>query len=48
MPNQLLDEARVYRQAFKVASFAEAEELDRQCWRSRPPDGRFAAPELIR
>jgi len=48
MPKQLLDEARVNRQAFAVTSFAEAEEADRQYWRSRTPDERLAALELSR
>jgi hypothetical protein len=48
MPKQLLDEARVNRQAFSVTSFAEAEEADREYWRSRTPDERFEALELSR
>ena len=48
MPKQLLDEARVNRQAIEVASFAEAEEADREYWRSRTPDERFQALELSR
>jgi hypothetical protein len=48
MPKQLLDEARVNRQAFEVASFAEAEEADREYWRSRTPDERLEALELSR
>jgi hypothetical protein len=48
MSKQLLDEARVNRQAFVVTSFAEAEEADRQYWRSRTPDERLAALELSR
>jgi hypothetical protein len=48
MPKQLLDEARVNRQAFEVTSFAEAEEADRQYWRSRTPDERLEALELSR
>jgi hypothetical protein len=48
MPKQLLDEARVSRQAFEVTSFAEVEEADRKYWRSRTPDERLAALELSR
>jgi hypothetical protein len=48
MPKQLLDEARVNRHAFEVTSFAEAEEADRQYWRSRTPDERLEALELSR
>ena len=48
MPKQLLDEAHVNRQAFEVTSFAEAEEADREYWRSRTPDERLAALELSR
>ena len=48
MPEQLLDQARVNRQAFEVRSLAEAEELDREYWRSRTPDERLEALELSR
>jgi hypothetical protein len=48
MPTQLLDQARVDRQAFAVTFFAEAEEADRQYWRSRTPDERLEALELSR
>jgi len=48
MPKQLLDEARVDRQAFEVTSFAEAEKSDREYWRSRTPDERLEALELSR
>jgi hypothetical protein len=48
MPKQLLDEARVNRQAFAVTTFAEAEEADREYWRSRTPDERLEALELSR
>jgi hypothetical protein len=48
MPKQLLDEARVNRQAFEVTSLAEAEEAGRQYWRSRTPDERLATLELSR
>jgi hypothetical protein len=48
MPKQLLDAARVNRQAFEVTSFAEAEEADRQYWRSRTPNERLEALELSR
>jgi hypothetical protein len=48
MPKQLLEEARVCRQAFEVTSLAEAEEADRKYWRSRTPDERLAALELSR
>ena len=47
MPKQLLDEARVDRQAFEVTSFAEREETDRPYWRSRNPDGPVEALDLI-
>ena len=47
MLKQLVDEARVNRQGFEVTSFAEAEGTDRQCWRSRTPDGRLEALDLI-
>jgi hypothetical protein len=48
MPKQLLDEARVNRQAFVVTTFGEAEEADRQYWRFRTPDERLEALELSR
>jgi hypothetical protein len=48
MPKQLLDEARVSRQAFEVTSLAQAEEADRKYWRSRTPDERLEALELSR
>ena len=48
MPKQLLEEARVSREAFEVTSFAEAEEADRKYWRSRTPEERLAALELSR
>ena len=48
MPKQLLDEARVDRQAFEVTSFAEAEKSDWEYWRSRTPDERLEALELSR
>jgi hypothetical protein len=48
MPKQLLDEARVNRQAFEVTSFAEAEAADCEYWRSRTPDERLEALELSR
>jgi hypothetical protein len=48
MPKQLLDEARVSRQAFEVTTLAEAEKADLQYWRSRTPDERLAALELSR
>ena len=48
MPQQLLDEARVERGAFAVASFAEAEQADLRHWRSCTPDQRLEALELSR
>ena len=49
MSNQLLDEARVDRRFFSVASsFAEAEQADLEYWRARTPDERLEALELSR
>jgi hypothetical protein len=48
MSGTLLDNARVDRTAFSVTSLQEAEQADREYWRSRTPDERLAALELSR
>ena len=48
MPGTPLEEARVDRKAFKVTTMEQAEREDEQHWRSRTPDERFAALELVR
>jgi hypothetical protein len=48
-PNHsLLDNAFVNRAAFSVQTFEEAQQEDRNYWKSRTPDERLAALELCR
>ena len=48
MTDQLLNKARVDRSAFSVTTLSEAEQSDRDYWKSRSPDERLAALELSR
>ena len=48
MPEQLLDQARVDRNAFSVSNLAEAEQATLDYWRQRTPDERLEALELSR
>ena len=48
MEEKLPDNARVDRTVLVVTSFGEAEQADREYWRSRTPDERLAALELSR
>jgi len=48
MPEQLLDQARVDRNAFAVETLADAEKTTLAYWRQRTPDERLEALELSR
>jgi len=43
-----LQEAKVDRRAFAVTTLAEADQADREYWRSRTPDERLEGLELSR
>jgi hypothetical protein len=46
--SNLVQSSRIDKTAFSVMSFAEAAEDDRTFWRSKTPDERLAALELMR
>ena len=48
MSEQLLDQARVDRNAFSVEALADAERATLAYWRKRTPDERLEALELSR
>ena len=48
MSERLINEVDVDRRAFAVVELAQADEIDREYWRSRTPEERLEALELSR